>query len=116
MGVGKRSGGEELSSVMSLFDAFLVMVVCVIVAGVMIVAFAVPADVISSTMNASAPYTSVPSHWKDDSSKELLLIADRLIAILLIVIGVGNFIFTAVRRQEVDDLNGQQQWQYQERF
>jgi len=45
--------------------------------------------------------------------KELLLVSDRLIAVLLIIIGVGNFLLTAVRRQEVQDVNSyqyQQQW------
>ncbi len=107
-----------MSSVMSLFDAFIVMIVCILLAGIMVVAFVVPADTINSTLSTSSVYGDVPSSWKNDSGKELLLVADRLIAVFLILIGVGNFLLTAVRRQEVDDVNGyqQQQYQYQERF
>lgn len=106
-----------MSSVMSLFDAFLVMIVCIIIAGVMVIAFVVPADTINSTLTTSSVYSNVPSSWKNDSGKELLLVADRLIAILFILVGVGNFLLTAVRRQEIDDVNGyQQQYQYQGRF
>ena len=112
MGMDKRTGGTyTMSSVMSLFDAFLVMIVCIIVAGIMLIAFATPADYISSTLNSSASYSEVPASWKNDPMKELLLVSDRLIAVLLIIIGVGNFLLTAVRRQEVQDVNYQyQQW------
>ena len=112
MGMDKRTGGKNtMSSVMSLFDAFLVMIVCIILAGIMLIAFTTPADYINTTLNASSTYSSVPTSWKNDSMKELLLVSSRLISVLLIIIGVGNFFLTAVRRQEVQDVNSYQyQW------
>lgn len=98
-----------MSSVMSLFDAFLVMIVCIILAGIFLIAFTTPTDYINTTLNSSSSYSDIPSSWKNDSMKELLLVSSRLISVLLVIIGVGNFFLTAVRRQEIQDVN-QYQW------
>lgn len=105
MGMDKGTGGKgTMSSVMSLFDAFLVMVVCIIVAGIFTIAFQVPADTIDTTLTSSSTYIDASSTWKNEPSKDLLLVANRLISVILIIIGIGNFLLTAVRRQEVEDV------------
>ena len=81
------------------------MIVCIVVGGVFLIAFAAPTDAINATLSTSGVYQGISSQWKNDSGKELLLVAQRGIGILLIIIGVGNFLLTAVRRQEIDDVN-----------
>lgn len=91
-----------MSSVRSLFEAFIIMIVCIIIATVLLFAVGIPMDNIFTAFT-NANFEDVGSQWDTFEDRDFIITAFYVLDYGIVLIGILNFLATAVRRQEYDD-------------
>lgn len=91
-----------MSSAQSLFEAFIIMMICFIVAVVVLFGVALPYDNMEPVFT-QAGLGDVSEQWDTFGDRDFLVTLIYLLDIGIMIFGVGNFVVTAVRRQEYDE-------------
>lgn len=90
-----------MSSAESLWDAFFLMMILIFIAIVLLFAVAIPGDNIIPVMQAAGT-EDVSAQWDTFDDREYVQQLIYIVDYALVIIGVGNFIITAARRQRYD--------------
>lgn len=92
-----------MSSAKSLFEAFIIMIILIMVAIILLFAVGIPTDNIFVAFIATGFIEDVGSNWDTFEDRDIVISAFYAFDYGLIIAGVLNFIATAVRRQEYDE-------------
>lgn len=92
-----------MSSAQSLFEAFIIMIILIMVAIILLFAVGVSTDNIFAAFIGTGFIEDVGSNWDTFEDRDMVISAFYAFDYGLIIAGVLNFIATAVRRQRYDD-------------